>query len=809
MTAETDAPAATAPPTWIGRPLRRFEDPALVRGLGQFTADVADRHPGTLHAAFVRSPVPAGTVRSIAKPAGATVLTAEDLDAKPISARLHRPDFIPLETPVLAAGAVRHAGEPIAIVVAASRAEAEDLAERVVVDIEPAEPVTDAGEAMQPGAPTVHPHLDMPMGNNVVLTAEFDTGHGIDGIMADCHELVTASIRSRRQSALPIETRGAVAAHDPASGRTTLTASVQMPHMLRTALADTLGIDESDLRVVAPEVGGAFGQKMCVAREYAALVAAARLLGATVAWIEDRTENLLASWHSRDHDYWIAGGFDPDGTLVAIDAELICNIGAYSNYPVTFGVEPLMAMAELPGPYRVPAYRVRARAVTTNLCPIAPYRGVSRPVITLAVERLMEAAARRLGLAPGDVRRANLASEFPHAMPTGMMVDPGSYRESLERAEALIDLDAFRAEQARARSEGRLVGVGFSVFGERTGYGTPAFAARAMEITPGYETVQLEMNPSGGVTARIGASPHGQGLATALAQIAADEIGIAPEQVSVVCGDTDATPYGWGTFASRSVVIAGGAVKLAARRLRDRLARIAAHQLEAHPDDIVLAGGRAEVAGTGVGAAVDELARTAHHRSHRLPDGLEPGLAASACYDPAGTFSNACHAAVVEVDHDTGQVRIGRFVVVEDAGVLINPMIADGQIHGGVAQGIANALYEELVHDGDGNLLTASLMDYLPPTAAEIPPIEIDHLATASDATVTGAKGLGEGGAIGAPAAVLNAISDALAPLAIEVNEMPATPERIRTLIRRAQRARAEESERRARATARWHGGDS
>ena len=802
MTAEATAQAAT-PPTWTGRPLRRFEDPALIRGLGRFTADVADRHPGALHAAFVRSPVPAGTIRSIRKPAGAAVLTAEDLAAKPITARLDRPDFIALETPVLAVDAVRHAGEPIALAVAASRAEAEDLAERVVVDIDPTEPVVDANLAMKPGAPTVHPHLDMPMGNNVVLAAEFDTDGGIDGIMADCYELVTASIRSRRQSALPIETRGAVAAHDPAAGRTTLTASVQMPHMLRTALADVLDIDEADLRVVAPEVGGAFGQKMCVAREYAALVAAARRLGATVAWIEDRTENLLASWHSRDHDYWIAGGFDPDGTLVALDAELICNIGAYGNYPVTFGVEPLMAMAELPGPYRVPVYRVRARAVATNLCPIAPYRGVSRPVITLAVERLMDAAARRLGLTPGAVRRANLATEFPHFMPTGMAVDPGSYRESLERAETVIDLAAFRAEQARARAEGRLVGVGFSVFGERTGYGTPAFAARAMEITPGYETVQLDMNPSGGVTARIGASPHGQGLATALAQIAADEIGIAPGQVTVVHGDTDATPYGWGTFASRSAVIAGGAVKLAARRLRDRLARIAAEELEAHPDDIVLAGGRAAVAGTDVGVAVAELARTAHHRSHRLPDGLEPGLAVAASYDPAGTFSNACHAAVVEVDPDTGGVRIERFVVIEDAGVLINPMIADGQIHGGVAQGIANALYEELVHDDDGNLLTASLMDYLPPTAAEIPDIEIDHLATASDATVTGAKGLGEGGAIGAPAAVLNAISDALAPLGIEVNEMPATPERIRALIRETERARSEESERRARATAR------
>ena len=783
----TGAGGGTPPMTWTGRRLRRLEDPALLQGVGRFVADVADRHRGALHGAFVRSPVPAGAINSVEVPTGATVLTADSFPGvRTICARLDRPDFVALETPVLASHMVRHPGEPVALAVAGSRAEAEDLAEQVVVEIEPARPVLDAAAAMEPGSPSVHPGLDMPMGNNVVLDARFATD-GIDAALASADEVVELDIRSHRQNALPIEARGALASHDPATGRTTLTASNQMPHMLRTALADILGIAEADLRVVTPEVGGAFGQKMCVPREYVALVAAARLLGTAIAWIEDRSENLLASWHSRDHSYRLRGAFTAAGRLLGLDADLVCNIGAYSNYPVTFGVEPLMAFAELPGPYRLSEYRVRSRAVTTNMCPIAPYRGVSRPVLTLAMERLMDTAGRRLGIDPVQMRRINLVDEFPYSMPTGLPVDPGSYVETLDASVEAVGLDRFRRRQQQALAEGRYIGVGFSVFGERTGYGTPAFAARGMEITPGYETVRLEMNPSGDVTARIGASPHGQGLATALSQLLADELGVEPQQVSVVHGDTDATPYGWGTFASRSMVIAGGAAKLAAERLAARLREIAAHELEADPADIRLEDGSAVVAGTNVGIPVAALARTAHHSSHRLPEGMAPGLAMSATYDPGGTFSNACHAAVVEVDADTGHVSLDRFVVVADAGLEVNPMIVEGQIHGGVTQGIANALYEELVTDEHGNLLTASLMDFLPPTVQEVPRIEVTHIQTITDASITGAKGVGEGGAIGAPAAVLNAISDALAPLGIAANEMPATPARLRELIRNAQ----------------------
>jgi carbon-monoxide dehydrogenase large subunit len=453
---------------------------------------------------------------------------------------------------------------------------------------------------------------------------------------------------------------------------------------------------------------------------------------------------------------------------------------------VTCGVEPLMAMAEMPGPYDVRDYACVARGVVTHTCPMAPYRGVSRPVITFVLERLMDKAAAAFGLDPIEIRRRNLVRTFPYTSATGLVFDEATYVETMDVAVRAIDVPAFRLRQAAARASGRYLGIGFATFSERTGYGTPAFAARGMEITPGWETVDLAMDPSGFVEVRIGASPHGQGLRTTLAQIIADELGIEPKQVKVIHGDTDRTPYGWGTFASRSLVIAGGASLIAARQLRAKLIKIASHLLEANPDDIVLEAGAAVVAGTDRSLPIETLARSAYHQIHRFGGEIRPGLNETATYDPPGTFSNACHAAIVEVDTETGGVVIEKFVVAEDAGRLINPMIVDGQIHGGVAQGIANALLEEIVYDETGNILTTSLADYLPPTSHEIPPIEIHHLETLTEASITKAKGLGEGGAIGAPAAVVNAINDALSPFGVSIDEFPATPQRIRAALRAA-----------------------
>ncbi len=762
---------------WVGRSLRRFRDPVLLRGEGQFTADLAD-NAVTLR--FVRSPLARGRILGIESEHPEHTFTAADLSGvKPIRPLLHRPDYVPVDQPILAADRVCFVGEPIAAVIGESPEQAEDLAAGVFVDIEPEDAVVDIDRALEPGAIAVHGQAP----DNVLIDGNMRTD-GVDAAFESAAEIIEFEIRSRRQSAAPLEARAAHAAFDAASGRITLTASVQMPHMLRTGLADLLGIAEADLRVVAPDVGGGFGQKMSLAPEYAVVVWLAGKLRRPVRWIEDLRENLMASFHGRDQHYTVRGAFDAEGKLVAIDADLNCNVGAYSCYPVTCGVEPLMAMAEFPGPYDFQEYAVRARAVATNTCPMAPYRGVSRPVITLAMERLMDLAAERFGVEPVEIRRRNLIGSFPYRTATGLEYDEGSYRQAMEMAEQTVDLKAFRTRQEAARGDGRYLGIGFSVFCERGGYGTPAFAARAMDITPGYETVEINMDPSGFVEARIGASPHGQGLQTSLAQIIADELGMAPEHIRIIHGDTDRTPYGWGTFASRSIVISGGASKLAAQKLKAKLTAAAARHLQAESAEITIEDGRAAVRGGDAGIDLSALARAAYHQSDQFADLDEPALTARATYDPPGTFSNACHVAIVEVDPETGQVEMMRYVVVEDAGRLINPLIVDGQIMGGVAQGIANALYEEIVYDEDGNLLTTLLMDYLVPTAAELPDIEIHHLETISDASITKAKAVGEGGTIGAPAAVLGAVSDALRPFNAGIFEMPITPQRIRELLR-------------------------
>ena len=763
---------------WIGRSLPRLEDPALLKGGGSY---VADRVGNAAAVRFVRSPVARGAILDIEVPPGATVFTARDLaDLKPIRPILHRPDYIPIGQPVLATDRVVFTGQAIAVVVADNAALAEDIAEQVFVDIDAIDPVVDVDAALASGVAVVHPEAP----TNVLVEGRMKTP-GLDKAFADASEIITLDLRSHRQSAAPMEGRAGLAEYDTRSGRVTLTASVQMPHMLRTGIADTLGIVEADLRVIAPDVGGGFGQKMSLFPEYVVLVWLARKLKRDVAWIEDRRENFLASAHGRDQAFTVRAAFSDTGRLLGLDADLRSNVGAFSCYPVTCGVEPLMAFAELPGPYDFAEYAARSRGVTTNTCMMAPYRGVSRPMLTFTMERIMDIAARRLRIDPVEIRRRNLIDHFPHRSPTGLVYDEGSYKQAMEVAVERIDIPAFRLRQSQMRAGGRYLGLGLSVFSERTGYGTPAYAARGMEIVPGYENVDCSMDPSGHVDLRIGSSPHGQGLKTSLAQLVSDELGIDPQKIRVISGDTDATPYGWGTFASRSMVIAGGASKLAAAKIADKLKLIAAGLLEAEPEAVVLKDGWARVANTNKAIEIGALARAAYHQSHRFP-GLTAGLKENAFYDPPGTFSNACHIALVEVDIETGGVKVERFLVVEDAGVLINPMIVDGQIAGGVAQGIANALFEEMIYDETGNLLTTSFADYLLPTSAEMPEIEIVHMETVSPESVTRAKGVGEGGAIGAPAAIANAIVDALSPFGIEIFEMPATPQRIRQHLRHA-----------------------
>jgi len=766
--------------TWVGRSIRRLEDPALVTGRGRFTADLPAAH----WVRFVRSPVAAGKITKVDTPKGTSVITAADLQGvKPILPMLHKFAYKPVAQPILAEGVVRFVGEPVAAVVASSEEEAEDIADLVALSIDEMSPVIDASDALKPGAPLVHATAP----GNVILegkikTPDFDAG------WAGAAKTVKVEARSRRQNATPMEARGGHAVYEPSTGRVTLTCTTQMPHLMRTAIADILGIPESDLRVIAPDMGGGFGQKMSLCAEYVVLVWLARKLRSSVAWTEDRRENLIASFHSRDQTISLEGAFDKNAKLIALRADVVSNVGAYSCFPTTSGVEPLMAMAEMPGPYDVRHYDCRARGVLTNTCTMAAYRGVSRPVITFTLERLMDKAAAAFGLDPVDIRRRNLIDKFPYTSATGLVFDEASYKQTLEMAAAAIDVPGFRKRQLEARGKGRHLGIGFATFSERTGYGSPAFAARGMAITPGWETVIVSVDPSGFVEARIGSSPHGQGLRTTLAQIIADEIGVTPDVIKVVHGDTDRAPYGWGTFASRSLVISGGATLIASQKVRAKLLKIAGTMLEAAETDIVLKDGEARVAGTDRAVSIASMAREAYTQTHRFKGEIDPGITETGHYDPPGTFSNACHVAIVEVDVETGKVAVEKFLVAEDAGRIINPMIADGQVHGGIAQGIGNALLEEIIYDENGAPLTATLADYMPPTAREMPPIELHHMETPSVNSITKAKGLGEGGAIGAPAAVINAINDALSPFGVQIDEMPATPQRIRAALRGKER---------------------
>ena len=764
---------------WVGRAIRRLEDPALVQGRGHFTADLPAMH----WVRFVRSPVAAGTINSIKAPDGALVIAAADLaGVKKITPMLHKFEYKPVAQPVLAEGVVRFVGEAIAAVVAASEEEAEDIADLVELDIQETKPLVDSRDALVEGAPQIHAVAP----GNVILSGRHET-EGFDAVWSSAAKTIKIDARSHRQNATPMEARAGHAAFDTSSGRVTLTCTTQMPHLMRTAIADILAMPESDLRVIAPDVGGGFGQKMSLCAEYVLLVWLARKLKSSVAWTEDRRENLIAAFHSRDQYVTLEGAFDKDAKLIALRTDVISNVGAYSCFPTTCGVEPLMAMAEMPGPYDVQQYECLARGVLTNTCTMAAYRGVSRPIITFTLERLMDKAAKAFALDPIDIRRRNLIDTFPYKSAMGITYDEASYKETLEMAVKEADVPAFRARQKEARAKGEYLGIGFATFSERTGYGSPAFAARGMAITPGWETVHVTVDPSGYVEARIGSSPHGQGLRTTLAQIIADEIGVPPELIKVIHGDTDTAPYGWGTFASRSLVISGGATLIAARKIRAKLIKIAGHMLEAAENDIVLEDGQAKVTGTDRSVTVAAMAREIYTQTHRFKGELEPGLTESGTYDPPGTFSNACHIAFVKLDPETGFVKVERYVVAEDAGRIINPMIADGQVHGGIAQGIGNALLEEIVYDESGGILTANLADYMPPTAHEMPPIELHHMETPSTQSITKAKGLGEGGTIGAPAAVLNAINDAMTPFGVEIDIIPATPQRIRAALRAAE----------------------
>jgi carbon-monoxide dehydrogenase large subunit len=775
-------------PRLVGARVARREDPRLLTGQGSYVDD--HRPPRMLYAAFLRSPHAHARIARIdasaalALPGVAALLTGEDIAraAKPVRAESKTPSVKTTSFPPLALGKVRHVGEAVVMVAAESRYIAEDAVERIVVEFEPLPVVRNTDEALDPASPVLHEDA----GTNLLVSREFARGD-VDGALAGAALVVRERFRFHRHTPVCMENRGCLADYTTGSETLTLRSSAQCPGLVRDILTDLLSMPEHQIRVIANDVGGGFGAKASLYPEEIATCVMARRLGRPVKWIGDRREDLLSTTHAWDEIVDAELGLNADGTIVGLRAQVTADVGAYSIYPWTAAIEPVQTISFLPGPYRVPTYRGRARGVATCKAPLGPYRGVGRPPAVFVTEGLMDRAARRLGIDPTEIRLRNFIrdEDFPYKSPSGIVWDRSSFTGSLLKAREALDYEAARDEQARARREGRWLGIGVASYVELTGIGSAIPVSPGMPVSTGTEAATIRFDPAGKVTAVFGVASHGQGLETTLAQIVADEVGVPIEDVRVLHGDTEVSPYGTGTYASRSLVLAGGAAILAGRAIREKMLLIAGHLLEADPADVTVVEGRYAVRGMpDRSVAVRQIARAAYSGARQLPKGLEPGLEATKFYDPYyGTASNATHLAMVEVDRATCEVKTLRYVVVEDCGRMVNPLIVDGQVHGGVAQGIGAALLEEIVYDDHGQLLSGTLMDYVVPSACEIPMMEVHHLETPSPVTLGGFRGMGEGGTIGAPAAMANAIADALAPLGIEVAELPASPDRLFRLI--------------------------
>jgi carbon-monoxide dehydrogenase large subunit len=668
-------------------------------------------------------------------------------------------------------------GEAVAAVIADDPYRATDAAALVAVDYAPLAAAVSLRDATRAGAPLVHDEAS----GNLFLSRRFESGN-VEDALTRAAVVIERTFRTNRQTAAPLEGRGGVAEWRAGEGKLIFWAGTQVPHLARHLLTEMLGVPENRIRVIAPDVGGGFGMKAVLYPEDVCLCLLAMRLGRPVKWVEQRRESLQAAAHARDHAYTVRAGFEADGRLLAMDVRADCNAGAYSVYPWTAGLEPLMAGGLLTGPYKLQHYRCDVSAVATNTAPAGPYRGVARPATTFVMERVLDLGARALGLDPVEVRRRNLVgpADLPYTSPTRLVHDSPSYPTCFDRVVEAVDYAAFRAEQSRLRAHGRFVGIGFAIYNELTGLGQAASAGPRMPFRTGHEGATVRLDPSGAVTVLAGVTSQGQGTETTVAQLAASELGVPLDSITVVLGDTDMTPFGLGAFASRQAVIGGGAVVRAAAAVREKLVRVAAHLLEASPGDLVVADGAVAVKGMPARAiTVAEIARVALLETHRLPPDTEPGLDATRFYDPIrGTFAAGAQAAIVEVDPATGTVTIRRYVCVEDTGRVINPLIVEGQIQGAIAQGLGGALFEQVVYDDAGQLVTGTLMDYALPTATAIPPLETAHIEEPA-ANLIGVRGVGEGGTLGPAAAVANAVADALAPLGMETNHLPLAPARV------------------------------
>ena len=757
---------------WLGQSVPRKEDPRLLAGRGRYIDDVVV--PGMLHAAFVRSDVARGRITRLdteaakALPGVRAVYTADELN--PLVHQtwwgMAGPDAVYPPKFCLAEGDVRYVGDPVAIVIAESRYLAEDGVDLVELEVEADEPVLDVDAARAEGAPLVHPEV----GTNVPAAIPAADVPGLQEIFDSAATVVSETFVQHRYLPVPMETRGLLAQWDPFTEELDLWIATQSAHEVRAFYARMLGIPESRVRVRTPDVGGGFGQKVFTLRDEWAVVLAATLLGTPVKFVEDRRENLIAASSSRDDRMSMDVAVDADGKFLAFRADLVENVGAYP-FAGSGSAAALVGMC-LPGPYTVPAVGFSGDAVFTNTTGRAPYRG---PFLmeTVVPEQMVDVIARRIGVDPLELRRRNVipTSSLPHQLPTGLVYTDVTPAETLEQAAELIDYDGFRREQEAARAAGRYLGIGISLCVEPSAI---AFGALSTE------GAVLKMESTGTFNLVLGSSSTGMSVETTMRQVAAEYLGCDLDQITVTQGDTAMTPYGAGTQGSRSAVLYGNVTREVSLEVRDKILRIAGHMLEAAPEDLDIDDGTVSVRGVpGAQVSFAQVAGMAYAGTAMLPPDLRAGVEAVTRFTaPMMTFVNACHICTVEVDPGTGQVRILRFVVSEDCGQMINPMVVEGQIAGGVVQGIGGVLYESFVYDEVGNPLTGTFVDYLLPTTAEVPDIEYGHVESPAGNALN-VKGVGEGGAVCSPAAVFNAVADALAPLGVELRGTPLGPRQI------------------------------
>jgi aerobic carbon-monoxide dehydrogenase large subunit len=769
----------------IGARVPRLEDEPLLRGQGRFVDDITV--PGALHAAFVRSPHAHALVRAVSAQAAKdlagvhAVLTLDDLAPVLSKRRMlrHSNSGLPLDKVwafALADGEVSFVGEPVAVVIADNRYVAEDAAALVDVDYDLLAPVTDCRQAVQPGTPTVRREL----ASNVIASTKVAYGD-IDAAFDGAAHVFHENLWQHRGSAHPIETRGILAEFRSADGSINVWASTQKAHDLFQALTAYLGFEENRLRVATPDVGGGFGPKLCVYPEDVAVVATAKLLKRSVKWIEDRREHFTNAVHERDQYWSIAIAVDAEARIRGIRGTLLHDLGAYALQDVNL---PYNSASTMPGPYMVPNLDVRITIAVTNKTPVSSVRGAGYPQAAFAMERLLDRVARELSLDRAEVRRRNLipAEKMPYEKPlkarsgAAIRYDSGDYPGCQAQLLQAAGWDEFRQRQTAARAQGRYIGIGLAHGVKGTGRGP-------------FESGLVRISPTGRVSVFTGGAAIGQGLRTALAQIAASELGLHSQDINVVSGDTSGVSLGLGAFASRQTVTAGSSVLLAARAVAEKARKLASHVLEAAEHDLELVDGQVRVVGAPeLAVGLGELSRILQGApGYGFPPGLDPGLEAYHNYrTDALAYANGCHVAEVEVDVETGRVRITRYFALQDSGRLINPMIVDGQLHGGIAHGIGNALFEWMGYDDAGQPVTTTFADYLLPTATELPTMTTLYRETLSPVNPLGVKGVGEVGTIPAPAAIISAVEDALTPFGVHITEVPLPPQRLLALIRGA-----------------------